>query len=141
MSSVSSGPPCVGFTTSIHSYTDRVTRHGLALLLALVVSGAPAALQMCGSHCVTSASCHNADATGAQSAVKTGPQVCPHTAALGALVGAKPVRPAKTITLAVADIGSPAQKALPVGIWTSVRFSNPHHPFAVRSQDIKQLRI
>jgi len=118
-----------------------VTRHGLALLLALVVSGAPAALQMCGSHCVTSASCHNADATDARSAVKAAPQVCPHTAALGALVGAKPVLPAKAITLAPADIGSPAQDALPAGIRTSVRFSDPHHPFALRSQDIKQLRI
>jgi hypothetical protein len=116
-------------------------KHGLALLLALVVSGAPAALQMCGSHCVAPVSCHDSSPAGAQSVVKTGPQMCPHTAALGALVGGKPVLPAKAITQVLADVGSPALNAPPAGIRTSVRFSNPHHEFVVRSQDLKQLRI
>ena len=111
------------------------------MLLALTLSGAPAALQMCGSHCVTAVSCHDSSAAGAQSVVKTGPQMCPHAAALGALVGGKPAVPTQAIKQAFADVGLPAQNAPSTGIRTPVRFSDPHHPFAVQSRDITQLRI
>jgi hypothetical protein len=67
--------------------------------------------------------------------------MCPHTAALGALVGGKPALPTQAIKQAVAAVGSPVQNAPPTGIRTPVHFSDQHHPFAVRSRDITQLRI
>jgi len=74
-------------------------RRGLALLVALALSGAPAALQMCGSHCVTAVSCHDAARTDAQSAVKAGPQLCPHAVALGAVIGTKSAPPKSAVSL------------------------------------------
>jgi len=115
-------------------------RRGLGLLLALIVSGAPAALQMCGSHCVTPVSCHEATATDAQSAVQAGPTLCPHVVALGAVMSTKAVAPRPTIGVdAIGTVASHLFQAseVPTGARSIVRLAtlSTHEPF------VQQLRI
>jgi len=104
------------------------------------MSGAPAALQMCGSHCVTPVSCHEAATTDAQSAVKTGPQLCPHAVALGAVMSTKAVAPRPTISVdAIGAVASHLFQASEVPI--GARSIDYLLSLSTHSSFVRQLRI
>ena len=118
-----------------------MARYGITLFVALILSGTPAAVQMCAPHCVTAVPCHESPVPEAQTAVKAGPQVCPHAAAIGALLGKIGLVPTKAIAKAPAHVGSPTPIAPPAEIATYVRLSAPHHLLDVRIRATAQLRI